>query len=130
MSEPLVSATGRRKNATANVQVFSGSGQITINGRPVLDYLKRETLVMLVERPLQVTESMGRYDIVARTKGGGLSGQAGAVRLGIARSLLAMDENLRKPLRAAGMLTRDAREVERKKPGRRGARKRFQFSKR
>lgn len=130
MSEPLVSATGRRKNATANVQVFSGSGQITINGRPVLDYLKRETLVILVERPLQVTESMGRYDIVARTKGGGLSGQAGAVRLGIARSLLAMDENLRKPLRAAGMLTRDAREVERKKPGQRGARKRFQFSKR
>ena len=130
MSEPLVSATGRRKNATANVQVFSGSGQITINGRPVLDYLKRETLVMLVERPLQVTESIGRYDIVARAKGGGLSGQAGAVRLGIARSLLAMDENLRKPLRAAGMLTRDAREVERKKPGRRGARKRFQFSKR
>lgn len=130
MSEPLVSATGRRKNATANVQVFSGSGQITINGRPVLDYLKRETLVMLVERPLQVAESMGRYDIVARAKGGGLSGQAGAVRLGIARSLLAMDENLRKPLRAAGMLTRDAREVERKKPGRRGARKRFQFSKR
>ncbi len=130
MPEPLVSATGRRKNATANVQVFSGSGQITVNGRPVLDYLKRETLVLLVERPLQITESMGRYDIVARAKGGGLSGQAGAIRLGIARSLLAMDEDLRKPLRAAGMLTRDAREVERKKPGQPGARKRFQFSKR
>jgi small subunit ribosomal protein S9 len=130
LPEPLVSATGRRKNATANVQVFSGSGQITVNGRPVLDYLKRETLVLLVERPLQITESMGRYDIVARAKGGGLSGQAGAIRLGIARSLLAMDEDLRKPLRAAGMLTRDAREVERKKPGQPGARKRFQFSKR
>ncbi len=130
MSEPLVSATGRRKSATANVQVFPGSGKITVNGKPVLDYLKRETLVMLVERPLEVADSMGSYDIVARTRGGGLSGQAGAIRLGIARSLLALDENLRKPLRAAGLLTRDAREVERKKPGRPGARKRFQFSKR
>ena len=130
MSEALASATGRRKSATANVQVFPGSGKITVNGKPVLDYLKRETLVMLVERPLEVANSVGSYDIVARTKGGGLSGQAGAIRLGIARSLLALDESLRKPLRAAGLLTRDAREVERKKPGRPGARKRFQFSKR
>ena len=130
MSEALASATGRRKSATANVQIFPGSGKITVNGKPVLDYLKRETLVMLVERPLEVANSVGSYDIVARTKGGGLSGQAGAIRLGIARSLLALDESLRKPLRAAGLLTRDAREVERKKPGRPGARKRFQFSKR
>ncbi len=130
MPELLASATGRRKNATANVKVFPGSGTITINGRPVLDYLKRETLVMVVERPLEVAESMGSYDIVARAKGGGLSGQAGAVRLGIARSLVSMDESLRRSFRSAGLLTRDAREVERKKPGQPGARKRFQFSKR
>jgi small subunit ribosomal protein S9 len=130
VAEMLASATGRRKTATANVQVFPGSGTITINGMPVLDYLKRETLVMIVEKPLEVADAVGSYDIVARAKGGGLSGQAGAVRLGIARSLLAMNEDLRRPLRKAGLLTRDAREVERKKPGQPGARARFQFSKR
>lgn len=130
MPEPLASATGRRKSATANVQMFPGSGSITINGKPVLDYLKRETLVMIVEEPLKITESLGSYDIVARAKGGGLSGQAGAVRLGISRSLVSMDESLRGTLREKGLLTRDAREVERKKPGQPGARKRFQFSKR
>ena len=130
MPNPLATATGRRKSATANVQLYSGTGKITVNKLPVLDYLKRETLVMIVEQPLQITESMGSYDIVARTKGGGLSGQAGAIRLGIARSLLATDETHRGPLRAAGLLTRDAREVERKKPGQPGARRRFQFSKR
>jgi small subunit ribosomal protein S9 len=130
LPEPLASATGRRKSATANVQMFPGSGSITINGKPVLDYLKRETLVMIVEEPLKITESLGSYDIVARAKGGGLSGQAGAVRLGISRSLVAMDETLRSTLRGKGLLTRDAREVERKKPGQPGARKRFQFSKR
>ncbi len=130
MPNPLATATGRRKAATANVQLFPGSGKITVNKLPVLDYLKRETLVMIVEQPLQVTESQDSYDIVARAKGGGLSGQAGAIRLGIARSLLAVDETLRVPLRAAGLLTRDAREVERKKPGQPGARRRFQFSKR
>ena len=130
MPEPLASATGRRKSATANVQMFPGSGSITINGKSVLDYLKRETLVMIVEEPLKITESLGSYDIVARAKGGGLSGQAGAVRLGISRSLVSMDETLRSTLRGKGLLTRDAREVERKKPGQPGARKRFQFSKR
>ena len=130
MAEILASAKGRRKSATANVKLVSGSGEIIINGRPILDYLKRETLVMIVEQPLAVTETIGQYNIVASAKGGGLSGQAGAVRLGIARSLLALNEDLRKPLRQAGLLTRDAREVERKKPGRPGARKRFQFSKR
>ncbi len=130
MAEILVSARGRRKSATANVKLFPGSGEITINGRPILDYLRRETLVMIVEQPLAVTETIGQYNIVASAKGGGLSGQAGAVRLGIARSLLALNEDLKKPLREAGLLTRDAREVERKKPGRPGARKRFQFSKR
>ena len=130
MAKFLIAATGRRKDATANVQIFPGSGKITVNGKPVLDYLKRETLVMVVEQPLQVTESMESYDIVARAKGGGLTGQAGAVRLGIARGLTALDESLRKPLRDAGLLTRDPRNVERKKPGQRGARRRFQFSKR
>lgn len=130
MAEILASARGRRKSATANVKLFSGSGEITINGAPILDYLKRETLVMIVEQPLTVTETTGQYDIVASTKGGGLSGQAGAVRLGIARGLLALNEDLKGSLREAGLLTRDAREVERKKPGRPGARKRFQFSKR
>ncbi len=126
----LASATGRRKTATANVNVFHCSGSITINGLPVLDYLKRETLVMIVEKPLEVTDSVGSYDIIAKAKGGGLSGQAGAVRLGISRSLLAINEDLKRPLRDAGLLTRDAREVERKKPGQPGARARFQFSKR
>ena len=130
MAGILASARGRRKSATANVKLFSGSGEITINGAPILDYLKRETLVMIVEQPLAVTETIGQYNIVASTKGGGLSGQAGAVRLGIARGLLALNEDLKGPLREAGLLTRDAREVERKKPGRPGARKRFQFSKR
>ncbi len=130
MAEILASARGRRKSATANVKLFPGSGEITINGRPILDYLKRETLVMIVEQPLAVTETVGQYNIVASTKGGGLSGQAGAVRLGIARGLLALNEDLKTPLREAGLLTRDARKVERKKPGRPGARKRFQFSKR
>lgn len=130
MAEILASARGRRKSATANVKLFPGSGEITINGRPILDYLKRETLVMIVEQPLAVTETTGQFNIVASTKGGGLSGQAGAVRLGIARGLLALNEELKTPLREAGLLTRDAREVERKKPGRPGARKRFQFSKR
>jgi small subunit ribosomal protein S9 len=130
LAEILASARGRRKSATANVKLFPGSGEIVINDRPILDYLKRETLVMIVEQPLAVTETIGQYNIVASAKGGGLSGQAGAVRLGIARSLLALNEDLKKPLREAGLLTRDAREVERKKPGRPGARKRFQFSKR
>ena len=130
MDKPLGSATGSRKNATAHVRLFPGSGRITINGLPALDYLKRETLVMLVERPLQVTETAESYDVVSHAKGGGLSGQAGAVRLGIARSLLAVNESLRKPLRDGGLLTRDSREVERKKPGQPGARRRFQFSKR
>lgn len=130
MAEILASARGRRKSATANVKLFPGSGEITINGRPILDYLKRETLVMIVEQPLAVTETAGQFNIVASAKGGGLSGQAGAVRLGIARGLLALNEDLKTPLREAGLLTRDAREVERKKPGRPGARKRFQFSKR
>ena len=129
-AQPLASTIGRRKSATANVKMFPGNGEIVINGMTALDYLKRETLVMVVEQPLNVVEASGSYRIQAFTKGGGLSGQAGAVRLGIARGLVAINEDLRKPLRAAGLLTRDPREVERKKPGQAGARRRFQFSKR
>lgn len=121
---------GRRKSARARVRMKPGTGQIRINGRPVDEYLARETLVMLAIQPFEVTGSIGKFDIRARCDGGGLSGQAGALRLGIARALLKTDENLRVPLRQAGLLTRDAREVERKKYGQPGARKRFQFSKR
>lgn len=130
MADVLTSATGRRKNSTARVNVMPGDGKITINGLSALDYLKRETLVMIIEQPLAVTETKGSYDIQASAKGGGLTGQAGAVRLGIARSLRALNEQHRKALRSAGLLTRDPREVERKKPGQPGARKKFQFSKR
>jgi len=130
LADVLTSATGRRKSSTAHVKLTPGDGQITINGLSALNYSKRETLVMIIEQPLEVTESKGTYDITATTRGGGLTGQAGAVRLGIARSLRALNEDHRKALRGAGLLTRDPREVERKKPGQPGARKKFQFSKR
>lgn len=128
--EPLSVATGRRKTSTAHVKLFPGTGEITINGHSATDYLKRETLVMIIEQPLDVTETKGTYDIVAKARGGGLTGQAGAVRLGIARSLQRMSEANHQSLRGAGLLTRDPRKVERKKPGQPGARKKFQFSKR
>ena len=129
-AEPLSAATGRRKSSTAHVKLFPGTGSIIINGLSALDYLKRETLVMIIEQPLDVTETKGTYDIVASSKGGGLTGQAGAVQLGIARSLKGINETNHRPLRDAGLLTRDSRKVERKKPGQPGARKKFQFSKR
>jgi len=129
-AEPLSAATGRRKTSTAHVKLFPGTGAITINGLSALDYLKRETLVMIIEQPLDATETKGTYDIVASSNGGGLTGQAGAVQLGIARNLLRINEANHKPLRNAGLLTRDPRKVERKKPGQPGARKKFQFSKR
>ena len=128
--EPLSAATGRRKTSTAHVKLFPGTGEITINGHSATDYLKRETLVMIIEQPLDVTETKGTYDIVAKARGGGLTGQAGAVRLGIARSLQRMSDANHQSLRGAGLLTRDPRKVERKKPGQPGARKKFQFSKR
>jgi small subunit ribosomal protein S9 len=123
-------ATGRRKRATARVRLQPGNGLITVNGKPVDEYLQREVLVQLATQPFDVTGTAGRFDIRARCDGGGLSGQAGALRLGIARALVKSDENLQSSLRGAGLLTRDAREVERKKYGQPGARKRFQFSKR
>jgi small subunit ribosomal protein S9 len=123
-------AIGRRKSASARVRIAPGTGTITVNGKPIADYLAREVLVMLARQPLELTGNADKWDIRARCDGGGLSGQAGALRLGIARALVKTDERLRTQLRRAGLLTRDAREVERKKYGQPGARKRFQFSKR
>jgi len=123
-------ATGRRKNAIARVRMSPGSGKVTINGEDLLAYFKRETLKMDIEQPLELTETLDKFDITARVLGGGLSGQAGAVRLGIARALLHYSEDYRPTLRQSGLLTRDPREKERKKYGLAKARKRFQFSKR
>ena len=122
--------TGRRKEATARVYIKSGNGQIIINHRPVEDYFGRQVLRMVLQQPLELTENIGRLDISANVLGGGLSGQAGAIRHGLARALCEMDLSLRGALKKAGFLTRDSRAVERKKYGRPGARKRFQFSKR
>ena len=122
--------TGRRKRAVARVQIVLGSGAITINKKPVEAYFGRSSLLQIVRQPLEVTQTSGRFDVKIKTQGGGISGQAGAVRHGIARALLRMDETLREPLRRNGLLTRDPREKESKKYGRKRARKRFQFSKR
>jgi small subunit ribosomal protein S9 len=127
----LTQAVGRRKTSVARVYLKSGSGEIHINGRNVSDYLKRKTLEMIINQPFDVTETRGKYDVYANISGGGLTGQAGALRHGIARALNSLDpEKFRILLKRAGYLTRDPRMVERKKYGRPGARKRFQFSKR
>jgi len=122
--------TGRRKNAIARVWLTPGEGNITINGRDFKEYLGRPVLEILVKSPLKALELDGRYDVKATAKGGGITGQAGAVRLGIARALLEVDEEFRKDLRAEGFLTRDPRVKERKKYGRKKARRGFQFVKR
>ncbi|MGH7659500.1 MAG: 30S ribosomal protein S9 [Vulcanimicrobiaceae bacterium] len=122
--------TGRRKRAVARVKLALGSGQITVNKKPVEDYFPREILRQIIRQPLEATQSLSRFDVVVKTQGGGSSGQAGAIRHGIARALVAMDESLREVLRRNGLLTRDPREKESKKYGRKRARKRFQFSKR
>lgn len=123
-------AVGRRKEAVARVRMLPGKGEFIVNKKPMLDYFKREILKMIIEQPLQLTETLGKYDIFVNVTGGGLSGQAGAVRHGISRTLTKIDADYRPKLKAAGMLTRDPRMVERKKYGQPGARKRFQFSKR
>ena len=123
-------ATGRRKTSVARVWIEPGQGDVQVNGRGVLEHFKRETLKMVIEQPLETVDLLGKLDIYATVNGGGLSGQAGALRLGISRAMVAMDEDYRSALRKAGFLTRDARMVERKKYGQPGARKRFQFSKR
>ena len=123
-------ATGRRKEASARVWIRPGSGAITVNGKGIEQYFKREVLRMILAQPFEAAEQKGQYDVSASVRGGGLSGQAGAIRHGLARALCLADEKLRPALKKAGLLTRDARRVERKKYGRPGARKRFQFSKR
>ncbi len=122
--------TGRRKSSSARVYLRPGSGSITVNKQPLDVYFGRETARMIVRQPLALTELDSRFDITVNVKGGGGSGQAGAVRHGITRALMQYDETLRTPLRRAGFVTRDAREVERKKVGLHGARKRPQYSKR
>jgi len=127
----LINALGRRKSAVARVYVNSGKGNITINDRPLDVYFKEETLHYIVKQPLELTNTLGMFDINVNLDGGGYKGQAEALRLGIARALCKIDaEQYRPVLKSNGLLTRDPREVERKKPGRPGARKRFQFSKR
>lgn len=127
---PLIQTVGRRKTSVARVMLRPGTGQWNVNGRELSDYFPRPSHRQRVEDPLTVAEAAGQYDVQVRVRGGGLTGQADAIRLGLARALVARDEEIRSSLRSKGMLTRDAREVERKKPGRPKARKRFQFSKR
>ena len=123
-------ATGRRKESSARVRLMPGTGKIVVNGEAVDTYFERPTAVMIIKQPLETTESTEKFDIIALVAGGGKSGQAGAVRHGIARALIDFDPEMRPALKSAGFLTRDAREKERKKYGQRGARARFQFSKR
>ena len=123
-------AVGRRKSAVARVYIKNGEGTITVNRKPYKEYFGRQTLQMIVRQPLEAVEKMDKYDILVNVLGGGPSGQAGATQHGISRALLKMDETFRKELKARGFLTRDAREVERKKYGRHKARKRPQYSKR
>jgi len=130
MKSSIEMVVGRRKESIARVRLIPGTGTITINKRPVLEYLKREVLKMVIEQPLQITETIGKYDVIANVYGGGLTGQAGAIRLGISRALLKINEDFRPALKRQGFLTRDPRMKERKKYGMAGARKRFQFSKR
>jgi small subunit ribosomal protein S9 len=122
--------TGRRKSSTARVFVTRGKGQIVINDRPLDEFFGRETARMIVRQPLEKLEMTENFDIRATVTGGGISGQAGAIRLGVTRALIEYDEELRRPLRKAGYVTRDAREVERKKVGLHKARKATQYSKR
>ena len=129
-TESYYYGTGRRKSSTARVILTSGTGDITVNKRPLDEYFGRETARMVVRQPLDVAELLRKVDIRVKVAGGGSSGQAGAIRHGITRALMKYDETLRDPLRKAGFVTRDSREVERKKVGLRKARKRPQYSKR
>ncbi len=126
----MIQTVGRRKTSVARVILRHGKGEWSVNGRPLAEYFPRMSHQQRVESPLKVTETDGQYDIVVRVNGGGDTGQADAIRMGLSRALVEADEDLRSVLRAHGMLTRDPRKVERKKPGRPKARKRFQFSKR
>ena len=130
MTQAVFQGTGRRKRSIARVYLSSGKGNILINNRPFADYLGRQTLATIVRQPFEAIGDVDGYDVKVNVTGGGLTGQAGAIRLGIARALLQINEDFRVPLRQAGYLTRDARKVERKKYGQPGARKRYQYSKR
>lgn len=130
MPEQKFYATGRRKTSVARVWMKPGTGEIHINKRPIDDYFGRPTSKMVVRQPLELTENMGKFDITVNVSGGGPSGQAGAIKHGITKALLAVDPELRTSLKKAGFITRDSRIKERKKYGRRGARRSFQFSKR
>ena len=130
MEGAKVNAIGRRKEAVCRVYLQAGSGKWDVNGRTLGDYFPRPTLVTAIQQPFTATDTLGRFDIRATVEGGGLTGQAGALRLAVARALVRTDEAHKRKLRDLGLLTRDARAVERKKPGRPKARKRFQFSKR
>ena len=129
-SNPYFYGTGRRKSSVARVRVYAGTGKITINDRDIDDYFGLEPLKLIVRQPLALTDTAEKFDIVCRVGGGGVTGQAGAIRHGIARALLQYDENLRPALKKAGFLTRDPRMKERKKYGLKGARRAPQFSKR
>ena len=129
-TKPFFYGTGRRKSSVARVRVYNGTGKITINGRDIDEYFGLETLKLIVNQPLEITETVGKFDIVCNVTGGGVTGQAGAIRHGLSRALLAYNEELRPALKKAGLLTRDPRMKERKKPGLKGARRAPQFSKR
>jgi small subunit ribosomal protein S9 len=130
MTDIKYTATGRRKSSVARVNITQGKGKIVVNKKPVDAYFPRETLRMIIRQPIEHVGATGKHDISVKVEGGGLTGQAGAVRHGIARALVKMDADLRIKLKKEGFLTRDPREKERKKYGLKGARKRFQFSKR
>ena len=129
-AKPYFYGTGRRKSSVARVRLFPGTGNITINGQDIDKYFGLETLKLIINQPFDVTDTRGKFDIVANVKGGGFSGQAGAIRHGLSRALLLADDSFRAPLKKAGFLTRDPRMKERKKYGLKAARRASQFSKR
>lgn len=130
MAEIKYNATGRRKTSIAQVNLLPGNGQIMVNKKPLDSYFPRETLRMMIRQPFELTGMTGKYNVTAKVEGGGPTGQAGALRHGISRALISIDNDFRLKLKKEGFLTRDPREKERKKYGQKGARKRFQFSKR
>ena len=130
MNEERYYATGKRKTSVARVWLKQGEGKITINKRSIDDYLKRETAKMIIRQPLELTETLGKFDVYVNVRGGGMSGQAGAIKHGISKALLELNPDFRSLLKKNGFLTRDSRAKERKKYGQPGARKRFQYSKR
>jgi small subunit ribosomal protein S9 len=129
-TRPFFAGTGRRKTSVARVRLYNGNGNVTVNGRDISDYFGLDTLKYIVNQPLELTNTTGKFDVVVNVKGGGIAGQAGAIRHGISRALLLYDENLRADLKKAGFLTRDPRMKERKKYGLKAARRAPQFSKR